>query len=98
MMYHFRSYYCTHPALDVNYFYASDLIAGRKESGSALVACLAPVLHCLICWTDKSQLFCDVVIKEGLIFNCIDMLNKLDAARLNEVMILASPYNVCVCV
>lgn len=61
------------------------LITGSKKVDSDLIACLGPALHCLLCWTDKSSLFCRAVLEEGLIFDCVDTLNQLSRATPSKV-------------
>ena len=65
--------------------YVLGLTTGQSDANSDLVACLGPILHCLICWTDKSQHFRTAFLAEGLIFDCIDMLNKLGGATQSKV-------------
>lgn len=63
------------------------VIGLNKKDGNRqeLGYCLQIVFSCLIQWTDQSKLFRTTMIKEGLIFDNVYMLNKLGSAIGSQV-------------
>ena len=60
-------------------------LSGNDAVGKELGYCLQLVFGCLIQWSDQSKLFRATMIKEGLIFENIQMLIKLGSAIGNQV-------------
>ena len=57
----------------------------KSRSGEKLGYCLQVVFGCLIQWSDQSKSFRTTMLKEGLVFENVNMLGKLGSAIGNEV-------------
>ena len=67
-------------------------LTGKGQTGEKLGYCLQVVFGCLIQWSDKSKSFRTTMLKEGLIFENIHLLNKLGSAVGNEVCMYVCMY------
>ena len=60
-------------------------LSGSSVVDKQLGYCLQLVFRCLISWTDQSKCFRTMMLREGHLFGCILMLNKLSSAITSEV-------------
>jgi len=71
----------------------------KDGTGRELGYCLQIVFNCLIQWTDQSKSFRTTMIKEGLIFDNVFMLDKLGSAVGNQVHRYTYTYiNTYICI